>query len=1036
MRFLVAPVSLILMLAAGPLARAETHAALGSRVELHLPLNPRYPGTDGAQTLVDGETGPVGISRQFLGFEGPDVEVTVHLPVETTVRTVAVDFLHQPTPAIFRPVSVDFAFSINGTNFATLATVLPKTPEREMARTLERIEVSGLDLMNVRAIRIRAANGGRVPSWHRAPQALRWIFISEILVNPGETPRSPVDLLQTYCFGESRWALTSLEKALRAGSPEERRKLCDDLGNLLSDAEATADAKRFALQQLAAFGGEGDVPAVAALIDNVELRVAVSRTLASIGGQAAEETLLTIAEKGEAGSADALAALGSLRSPHVISVARSQVGNEALRSVALAALREQGTVAAADALLEVLASAADTWRNDAAGCLVGCGMRLLAAGDIQQASRVFEAVWRSGCAAGVRAGALAGLVRAGKHELVPELLALTHHGEANVRRAALSLTAGMVDELGVQPISEGFASLPLSAKAVIIKAVGGSGRKAEAAWLRECHVGEDPVVRAATFQALGKLGDASDVAVLVTGMSDDAADVAKAASDALCRLSDAGVDAALLEVASGIDGNAREALCKVFVSRGTDAAVPLLLTWGAAADKRQRRSAWGAVAKLADASDLAQLVAEFLRLPSGAASEARRALTAASRCGPTEAVSRQLEEALASSPSETHRAVLLAVLGDLAIPDSYALLAEALTHRGVDVRAAAVRALSTWPDPRAVADLLNLAQSEDEARVRILALRSALSALRKHGARMSARGCTELLRKAEAAAERTEERIMVVQTARAVSCEASASIIVAALEAPELRDVAESALLSQASFAWLDAGVAVRNALARVVAEGKNDDRRAAAGELLKTLPTEALLARIDAIPWASVFNGRDLSGWRMVNGRPDSWSVRDGLLVARKGGGGWLARVDEQSDYAVEFEFRLPPGGNSGFFLRPPLAGNPAWEGIEVQILDDASPKYAKLRPDQYCAGIYGMAGAEPRVSRPSGEWQQMRILCVGRLVSVWLNGSHVARADLDQHMDKADKIRGLRRKSGFPGLQNEHGPIEFRNIRMKRLD
>ena len=63
------------------------------------------------------------------------------------------------------------------------------------------------------------------------------------------------------------------------------------------------------------------------------------------------------------------------------------------------------------------------------------------------------------------------------------------------------------------------------------------------------------------------------------------------------------------------------------------------------------------------------------------------------------------------------------------------------------------------------------------------------------------------------------------------------------------------------------------------------------------------------------------------------------------------------------------------------------------------------------------------------------MRILCAGSLVSVWLNGVHVAQANLDQHMEKKDKIPGLTRSSGFPGLQNEHGPIEFRELRMKRL-
>ena len=183
------------------------------------------------------------------------------------------------------------------------------------------------------------------------------------------------------------------------------------------------------------------------------------------------------------------------------------------------------------------------------------------------------------------------------------------------------------------------------------------------------------------------------------------------------------------------------------------------------------------------------------------------------------------------------------------------------------------------------------------------------------------------------------------------------------------------------------------------------------------------------------MFNGSDLAGWQRVGGKPDAWGVEDGVLVARKGGGGWLACQREYSDYLIELDFRLPPGGNSGVFLRPPLEGNPAFEGMEVQVLDDEAPQYANLKPWQYCASIYSIAAPEQRVSRPAGSWHALRVLCAGRLVMVWLNGICVARANLDDHSDKAERIPGLRRVSGHPGLQNEHGPIEFRNLRIKDL-
>ncbi|MBT3378090.1 MAG: DUF1080 domain-containing protein [Lentisphaerae bacterium] len=1013
--------------------RSGTHAALGSRVELHLPINPRYPGADGAQTLVDGESGDTSISRQFLGFEGPDVEITVHLPVETAIRTLAVDFLQHTSPAVFLPISVDFAISRNGTNFTTLATLLPQISEKHSAPVVERFELSGVHA-SARAVRVRAANGGRVPPWHRAPQALRWIFISEILVNPGDAPRSAVDLLHSYRFGETRWALTSLEKALRDGSEEERRALCDELGGLLADIDATVDARRFALQQLAVFGGEGDIQHVSAAIHVAGLGSDAVRALASIGGQSAVKALAEMVRNAEPGAPEALVALGATGAPEAAAAAQEMLEKETFRDAALAALREQGTVEAVGVLLGVLEDQ-DTDRVDTmVQALTECGTDLLERGEQAQGQRALEGAWKSTCSLETRLGALAGLIGSGKDELLPELLALAQHDVPRVRRAGLSLTMDTVRERGTGWLAEAFAALPVDLQAGVIRAVGGSGRASEASWLRALLPKLRGVVACSALRALGQLGDASDVSVLVAALSNGDGDVVQASSHALCRLRGPRVDAALLRVAESAESLARDRLCKVFVKRQTSGAVPLLMAWGVGSDRQERRTCWATAGKLVDAEDFGKLIDAFYHLPADSVSEARRALTAAGRMLSEAAAVEALQLAISNCPSGGHTALLLAVVGELPSPRCYPILTQALTSSEADVRAASVRSLANWPAPQAVGELLRFARSEEDDRVRILALRSGLAALRTHAAEMPATSCAQMLVSAQAMASRNEERVMVIHTAGAVRCAASAQVVLGGLAEPALRAAAETELLGLSPYGWLDAGVATREGLGRLAASGP-DDCREKATELLKRLPESSVLARMDAVPWTSAFNGHDLSGWRIVKGKPDSWGVHDGVLVAHKGGGGWLAREEELCDYAIEFDFRLVSGGNSGLFLRPPLTGNPAWEGIEVQLLDDASPKYARLQADQYCAGVYGIVGAAPKVTRPAGKWQRMRVLCLGRLVNVWLNGSQVVRADLDEHMDKVEKIPGLRRASGFPGFQNEHGPIEFRGIRMKIL-
>jgi hypothetical protein len=92
-------------------------------------------------------------------------------------------------------------------------------------------------------------------------------------------------------------------------------------------------------------------------------------------------------------------------------------------------------------------------------------------------------------------------------------------------------------------------------------------------------------------------------------------------------------------------------------------------------------------------------------------------------------------------------------------------------------------------------------------------------------------------------------------------------------------------------------------------------------------------------------------------------------------------------------------------------------------------------LKPYQYTGSIYSTVPASPRVSKPAGEWQTMRILCDKRHVKVTLNGTPVVDANLDDHLDKLTSHPGLARTTGYIGLQNHGSKLTYRNIRIKTL-
>lgn len=199
-------------------------------------------------------------------------------------------------------------------------------------------------------------------------------------------------------------------------------------------------------------------------------------------------------------------------------------------------------------------------------------------------------------------------------------------------------------------------------------------------------------------------------------------------------------------------------------------------------------------------------------------------------------------------------------------------------------------------------------------------------------------------------------------------------------------------------------------------------------------LPLGTLAAEPDD-GWRDLFNGRDLSGWQVVGTPSDCWGVVDGCIEPTSAGG-WLSTDREYGDFELELEYNIAPGGNSGVFLRAPHGGRTSRLGMEIQLLDDFTKDYGKLQPWQLTGSLYAVAAAEQGAVKPAGEWQHLRIRAAGRQLQVVLNGQQVLDVDLARFPEHEEEHPGLKRRSGYVGLQNYGGrKISFRNIRLREL-
>jgi len=236
---------------------------------------------------------------------------------------------------------------------------------------------------------------------------------------------------------------------------------------------------------------------------------------------------------------------------------------------------------------------------------------------------------------------------------------------------------------------------------------------------------------------------------------------------------------------------------------------------------------------------------------------------------------------------------------------------------------------------------------------------------------------------------------------------------------------------------------------------------------------------------WKPLSNGKDLSGWTFRNPRAKKvWvacdevrldpadparlipvgkggSARSVLLCGDDGRGSDIMTTESFSDYQLHLEFNVPKGSNSGVYNR----------GLfEIQVFDSfGKPKLGF----HDCGALYERAFPRENLAKPPGEWQSYDITLKGKKLTLVWNGKPVYQdydiryGETDREAferlthENANKPEALRvrlredngryvgyfgeggTRSGLEGpdrpgpilLQGDHGPVAYRNIRIRPL-
>jgi len=221
--------------------------------------------------------------------------------------------------------------------------------------------------------------------------------------------------------------------------------------------------------------------------------------------------------------------------------------------------------------------------------------------------------------------------------------------------------------------------------------------------------------------------------------------------------------------------------------------------------------------------------------------------------------------------------------------------------------------------------------------------------------------------------------------------------------------------------------------------------RRILFGALIAGLISVQLVAQAPA-QFQNLFNGKDLAGWKVINGDADTWAWRDGKVVTTGLPIGVMCSDRMYENFVLHVEWmHMVAGGNSGFFIWSNADPNPKSrlpDGVEVQMLDlewvKLNTRDGKEPPIAYVHGeLFGVNGVKivpdnPRGERSmsfenrvlgKGQWNTYDVVAVDGVVKLAVNGKFV------------NGISQSSRRKGYLCMEAEGSEIHFRNVRLLEL-
>lgn len=855
------------------------------------------------------------------------------------------------------------------------------------------------------------------------------------------------------------YALSGLSHYVSAQGLEDKRLITSNAYIKALDLTSDSEIKAFIIRQLELTGKDEAVAKLSTYLDDKTLNAPAAAALSAINTQSSQKALL-----------NALSAATDDKSAEniILAVARLQISdsenilkrmlntsNQNTRKTVLYALSRVGSKAS----LPDLASAAEqdnfTMQKDGANeAYISLIKRVLSQGDVKEADKAASNLMKKAEKAGqvqTREAALQILMATRPSERLKLVQTALKDNNRNYRYAALSFASDYADSNMYNELVKSASKVKPEVQSDIINWLGQEcdspeKRKVITPLVTETAIGlltgGNSETRKASANILSKTGDAKAITAMAYLLNDADPQTVKMAKEALASTK-GDIASAVTPTIETANTAGKIAGLELLAQRKSTSHSGTVFSQLNANSPDVKTAAYAALKDVVSANDLDKLYTLLESADTDATTPVQQAISEALKAFPKEKqfdmVTARMSQA-DKSKQYLYYPVLAATGDEKALP----LIVERFNKEDAGAKDAAFQALLDWKDINAADELYTICQNPSDVLYFDRALSKYIQLV--SNPQLTGENRRIFLTNAMEIAKSTSQKNTILTRLGNTGSYLGMLYAGKYLDDKTTQQAAAQAVMNIALNNKAYTGKNVEELLNKVIATLDNPDadyQKQAVAKHLNEMPKEE--------GFVSIFNGKDLTGWKGIVENPIArtkmkpaelakkqatadkiaaahWKAENGILVFDGTGGDNLCTVKQYGDIEMYIDWNLDPAGpeaDAGIYLR----GTP-----QIQIWDIARVNVGAQ------VGSGGLYNNEKNPSQPLkladnklGEWNTFYIKMVGDRVTVKLNGELVVdNVILENYWDRKQPLFPIEQIE----LQAHGSKVYYRNIYVKELE